>query len=261
MSAPSEMRCRLMPVNFMATKVMARTSGIAIATTMPGRQPSDRKLTPSTMAMASISVLMNSPTASSTTCGWLATRCDSIPAGKSEVSWASRSLMCSPNCQNVGVLAHRDGEADGRSAVVAEHRLLRVDVGSSHLGDVAQPEEPAIDAEVDGLQALFRRELPRNANGDLLVASIDGAARLDRVLRLQRFDQLGNVEPHGGELLGRELEIDLLVLRADEIDLRNVGNAEQFGSHALGIIAQLAMGEAVRSQRKDQRHRYRRTRR
>ena len=29
----------------MTTKVTARTSGIAIATTMPGRQPSDRKLT------------------------------------------------------------------------------------------------------------------------------------------------------------------------------------------------------------------------
>ena len=43
MSAPSEMRCRLTPVNFMTTKVMASTIGIAIATTMPGRQPSDRK--------------------------------------------------------------------------------------------------------------------------------------------------------------------------------------------------------------------------
>ena len=58
-SAPSEIRCRLTPPSFMATKVMARTSGIAIATTMPGRQPSDRKLTPKTMAMASIRVLMN----------------------------------------------------------------------------------------------------------------------------------------------------------------------------------------------------------
>ena len=132
MSAPSEMRWRLMPVNFMARKVMARTSGIAMATTMPGRQPSDRKLTPSTMAMASISVLMNSPTASSTTCGWSATRCASMPAGKSEVQLGEPFLDVLAELQNIGVLGHRDGEADGRRAVVAEHRLLRVNVGAAH---------------------------------------------------------------------------------------------------------------------------------
>ena len=70
---------------------------------------------------------------------------------------------------------------------------------------------------------------------------------------LQRLHQLGNVEPHSGELLGRELEVDLFVLRADEIDLGDVGNAAQLAAHALGMIAQLAMGEAVRSQGKYQR--------
>ena len=69
MSAPSEIRCRLTPASFMTTNVMARTSGIAIATTMPGRHPSERKLTAKTMAIASTKVLMNSPTASSTTSG------------------------------------------------------------------------------------------------------------------------------------------------------------------------------------------------
>ena len=98
-SAPSEMRCRLTPPSFMATKVMARTSGMAIATTTPGRQPSDKKLTPKTIAMASIRVLMNSPTASSTTCGWSATRWDSMPAGRSAVAWVRRSLRCSPKAR------------------------------------------------------------------------------------------------------------------------------------------------------------------
>ena len=71
-------------------------------------------------------------------------------------------------------------------------------------------------------------------------------------MRLQSLYELGNVEPHGGELLGRELQINLLVLGAEKVDLRNVGNAEQFGTHVLGIIAQLAVGEAIRSQREDQ---------
>ena len=66
-------------------------------------------------------------------------------------------------------------------------------------------------------------------------------------------DQLGNVEPHGGELLRGELEVDLLVLRAEEVDLRNVRHAEQLGAYALGIVAQLAMSKTVRSEREYQR--------
>ena len=127
------------------------------------------------------------------------------------------------------------------AAVVSKYRLLWVGVAASHLGDVAQPKEPAIESEIDGLEALFRRELAGDANRDLLDVRVDCPAGLDGVLRLQSLYQLGNVEPHGGELLGGELQVDFLVLGAEKIDLRDVGNAEQFGSHALGIVAQLAV--------------------
>src|SRR4029450_10899195 len=50
----------------------------------------------------------------------------------------------------------------------------------------------------------------------------------------------------------RELQIDFLVLGPEQVNLGNIGNAEQFGSHALGIIAQLAGGGGIRSQREDQ---------
>ena len=175
-----------------------------------------------------------------------------MPAGRSAVSLGEALFEVLTECQNVAVFPHRDGEADSVAAVVSEHRLLRVGVASLHLGDVAQPEKPAIEAEVDGLQALFGRELTRDANRNLLCLRVHCPARLDRVLRLQRLYQLGNVEPHGGELLGRELQIDFLVLGPEQVDLGNIGNAEQLGSHALGIIAQLAVGEAIRSQREDQ---------
>ena len=73
-----------------------------------------------------------------------------------------------PECQDVAVLPHRDSEADGVAAVVAEYRLLWVSVASLHLGNVAQPKESAIETEIDGFQALFGRELTRDANRDLL---------------------------------------------------------------------------------------------
>ena len=72
-SAPSVMRCRSMPTSaFMTMKTIASTSGTDSATTMPVRQPSDRKMTNSTIASASTKERMNSPTACSTTCGWSA---------------------------------------------------------------------------------------------------------------------------------------------------------------------------------------------
>ena len=52
-SAPSEIRCRSMPMTSMTAIVMARTSGTVRATTMPVRQPSVRRLT--TMMIASAS--------------------------------------------------------------------------------------------------------------------------------------------------------------------------------------------------------------
>ena len=54
-SAPREILCRPMSKYFIDAKVMASTSGMENATTRPVRQPSEKKLTSSTMASASIS--------------------------------------------------------------------------------------------------------------------------------------------------------------------------------------------------------------
>ena len=72
-SAPSEMRCRSMPVKLMTVNTAASTSGIDSATTAPARRPRLSRLTPSTMAIASHRASMNSSTACSTITVWLAT--------------------------------------------------------------------------------------------------------------------------------------------------------------------------------------------
>ena len=46
----------------MVANVMASTSGMASATTMPVRTPSEKKLTSNTITSASISTCTNSPT-------------------------------------------------------------------------------------------------------------------------------------------------------------------------------------------------------
>ena len=47
---PSVMRSRLSPATFMTKSTTASTSGTDVATTRPGRHPSEMKLTTSTMA-------------------------------------------------------------------------------------------------------------------------------------------------------------------------------------------------------------------
>ena len=82
-SAPSEMRWKSMPSSIMPTKVIASTSGTESATMMPVRKPRLRNDTTSTMPSASASDWLNSCTDSSTTSGWLATRCTVMPTGRS----------------------------------------------------------------------------------------------------------------------------------------------------------------------------------
>ena len=75
----------------MVTKVIASTSGIVSATTMPGQMsirsglvcsPKATKLTASTTAIASISTRTNSPTERDTAVGWSCTCSSVMPAGR-----------------------------------------------------------------------------------------------------------------------------------------------------------------------------------
>ena len=58
-------------------------------------------------------------------------------------------------------------------------------------------------------------------------------------------EQVG-VEPVADQLRGRELDIDALVLLADQVDLGDIGHLQQPRAYILDIVAQLAGREPVR---------------
>ena len=88
---------------------------------------------------------------------------------------------------------------------------------------------------------LLGLERAGDAQRQRLVAGLDRAGRPDDVLRLQRGDQRRAVDAEAGELLHREFDEDPLVLRAEDLDLRDIGDVQQLGADLLDIVAQLAM--------------------
>ena len=153
--------------------------------------------------------------------------------------------------QDVAALPHGDGEADGRLAVDPEHRLRRIDEDAPDVGNVAQSEQAAVRGDVDRQNVEFGFECAGDAQRDPLVARFQRAGRADRVLRLKRGDQGGAIDPQSRELLGGELDDDLLVLGAEDLDLGDVGDAQQPRADVFHIVAKLAVGESVRGEAVD----------
>ena len=187
-----------------------------------------------------------------TTTGWSETSDASMPSGRLATLCVDRLFHVAAERQNVAAVAHGDGEADRRLAVDAKHRLRRIGIAAPDGRDVAQPDQPAVGQEVDVEKVRFRSEGAGNAEQDLLVAGLERARRTDRVLSPQRREQRRAVDAEPGQLLGRELDIDLLVLRAEEFDLRHVRNLQKTRADVLDVIAEFPVTEAVGGEAVDQ---------
>ena len=156
-----------------------------------------------------------------------------------------------PEGQNVAALAHGDGEPDGLPAIDAEHRLRRIGGPARHMRDVAQPDYPVVGDEVDRQDVLLGPERARDADEDLLVPGLHDPRGGDGVLRLQRRDQRGAVDPEAGQLLGRELDIHPLVLGPEDVDLRDVRQLEELLADLVHVVPQLPVCESVRGEAVD----------
>ena len=77
--------------------------------------------------------------------------------------------------QKVGTRFHPDSQGNGILAVEPEYGTRRIDIGPRHIRDVAQTEEAVVDVEVDVAKAVFRGELPGDAQRDALRPAVDHA--------------------------------------------------------------------------------------
>ena len=196
--------------------------------------------------MASHSASMKSSTACSTVTGWSAMSVGSIADGQVRRDLVHGVLDVAPEGEHVAALAHGDGEPDALLSVDAEHRLRRVGGTACDMRDVAQTDHPAVRDEIDRQDVLLGPERARDADEDLFVPGLHHALRGDGVLGLQGGDQRGAVDPEARQLLGRELHVDALVLRPEDVDLRDVRQLKELLSNFVDVVPQLPVGETVR---------------
>src|SRR5215207_1527882 len=226
MSAPREMRCRLMSIAFMLTKTMASTSGIDRATTTPALIPRLRKLTTRTMAIASTKRLGEA--AESLLDDRRLVRDEvELDADRQALHQAlSRFVEPLAEGEIVAARGHVDADADRGLAVDAEHLGRRIAVTRTDLGDVGQLEKAAVHPKVEVGDAPRGQESPGDVDEHVLAGRVDDAGRHDGILLRDRREHVIEIELEVGELLRREVEIDLLVLVSEDVDLADVGRAQ-----------------------------------
>ena len=182
-SAPSEMRCSEMPVVRITRKVMASTSGMAMATTSPARSPRLTKAMARTMITASNKRACKAGHRLVDHGGLVGNAIDVDADRQLGLDLLIFFSSAAPNSSRLAPCFHADGEADRRLAIVAEQFCRRIDIAAMDGRDVGQREEAVVDAQIDRAQAFFRAELPADADGDALRPGLDEARGRDGVLR------------------------------------------------------------------------------
>ena len=156
-----------------------------------------------------------------------------------------------PEVDHVAALDHRHADAERLTSVPAHLLLRRIDVAARHVRDVAEPEHAVVRADREVADGVLGIERARGAEVDAVGRRLEGARRRHRVLRSQRLHDLPRLDAEQREPRIRQLDEDLLLLLADEVDLGHAGNAQQLGAHPVAELLQVAVAEAVARERVD----------
>ena len=145
----------------------------------------------------------------------------------------------------VAARAHVDADADGGLAIDAEHLGGRIGIAGPNLGDVGQFVELPVDRKVEVGNALRREQGAGDVDQHVLALRVDDARRHHRILLGNCREYIVEIELEVCQLLRREVEIDLFVLIAEDLDLADVRCPQELGPSDLGEIAGFPRAETV----------------
>ena len=150
---------------------------------------------------------------------------------------------------------HRHAHGHHLPALVAHEHLRGIDHAAPHLGDLPELDEAGRTggrvhaADGHAAQLLDGAEGAGHAHLQVLRAGVEHARAFHGVLRGELREHLVQVQAELRQALLRDLDVDLLRLRAEELHLGHVGHPQQPRAHVLGEDAQLLVGEAIGRQR------------
>ncbi len=153
--------------------------------------------------------------------------------------------LCAAEVEDVPAIGHGDREPERRLAVDLHGGNRRVHGAAPDGDEVAQRHEMAMHLNRQGCECRRRIQCARGANIDAVVRRIDEAARDHAVLALHGGEYVLRRQPEPGQLVVGEIEIDPLVLRADQVDLANPGHREKLLANVLGDVLELRQCEAI----------------
>ena len=94
-------------------------------------------------------------------------------------------------------------------------------------------------------------ERARDPNENLLLTGLYHTRRDDGILGLQRGHERRPVDAETCQLFGREFHVDALVLRPENVDLRDVGLRQKLFADLIHIVPELPVGESIRGEAVD----------
>ncbi len=147
---------------------------------------------------------------------------------------------------------HHDAETDHRLAVEAHRELAGIAVAAFHLRHIAQRKGPAGSTERQCQELLGRGRRAVDPDRHALALGLDRAGGGDGVLLAHHVEDLVDRHAQHGEPRVAELDVDLLVLHAEQVGLGHLGHAEQPKSGLLDHRLDLGVGEAVGLEGPDQ---------
>ena len=247
-SAPSEMRWKLIPRYHMYAKVTASTSGIDSATTTPLRRPRLKKLTSSTMPTAKANFSRNSLTEWVTVVGWNVALSTSMPLGVDVAQLLDGCVEAFADFDHVLAGGHDHAKAECGLTLEPHAVLGRVHKATRDLRQLGQTHRAVTGGDrnlADCREAVRRAGRPHL---NLPVTGVDDAGGADRVLLCDgSTDGLGR-DAQLSQTCGVDLDEDALFLRTDQVDLLDARNQQQAVADRVGLVLQFRIGEAFAAQ-------------
>ena len=155
--------------------------------------------------------------------------------------------QCTAEVEDVPALGHGDREPERRLAVDPHGGDRWLHSAALDGDEIAQRHEMAMHLNRHGCERRRRIQRARRANVDAIVRRIDETARDHAVLALYGGEYILRRQPELGQLAVGEIEIDTLVLRADQVDLANARHREELLANVLRDVLELrqSTGNAV----------------